>query len=298
LKNLARKVTLAYDADSAGQAAAERCYLWEQRFEVQFQVADLPVGRDPADVYRDDPDALVRSVTRATPFLEFRLDRLLDASDLATLEGRARAAEQAALLVGQHPNDLVRDQYVMKLAGRLDIDADRLRETVARAHNRAHVAPVARPVEAPPAVHAVDRRELDALRWAVLAPELMSGRLDTRFFADPVAGAAFDALTQWPWHECLEQAPPGAAALLQRLAVEDPGVNGAAQDVVTRVVVNIVEAAAQRVLSDMLRRGDERSSELKPLLDALVRERSDEQWQSAEGIAEQLVGWITDGGDD
>ena len=47
LKNLARKVTLAYDADAAGQAAAERCYQWEQRFEVQFQVADLPPGRDP-----------------------------------------------------------------------------------------------------------------------------------------------------------------------------------------------------------------------------------------------------------
>ena len=57
LKNLARKVTLAYDADDAGQAAAERCYQWEQRFEVQFQVADLPAGRDPADVWRDDPQA-------------------------------------------------------------------------------------------------------------------------------------------------------------------------------------------------------------------------------------------------
>jgi DNA primase len=265
---------------------------------VQFQVADLPVGRDPADVYRDDPEALVRSVTRATPFLEFRLDRLLDASDIATLEGRARAAQHAAVLVAQHPNDLVRDQYVMKLAGRLDIDADRLRETVARAHNRPHVASVRTAVEPAPAARSVDRRELDALRWAVLAPELMSGRLDTQFFADPVARAAFDALTQWPWHECLEQAPPDSAALLQRLAVEDPGVTDAATEVVTRVVVNIVEAAAQRVLADMLRHGDERSSELKPLLDALVRERSDEKWQSAESIAEQLVGWITDGGND
>src|SRR4029450_10975748 len=68
LKNLARKVTLAYDADAAGQAARERCYQWEQRFEVQFQVAALPPGRDPADVGRDDPEALAAAVTRATPF--------------------------------------------------------------------------------------------------------------------------------------------------------------------------------------------------------------------------------------
>jgi DNA primase len=298
LKNLARKVTLAYDADAAGQAAAERCYQWEQKFEVQFQVADLPAGRDPADVGRDDPDALAAAVTRATPFLEFRIERLLEASDVASLEGRAHAAERAATLVAEHPNDLVRDQYVMKLAGQLDIDPDRLRDVVERARARPHVVSsreAAPPVPAPVA-RDVDRRELDALRWAVLAPELMSGRLDVELFVDPVARNAFDALTQWPWHECLEQAPPEASALLQRLAVEDPGI-AAGEAVMTRVVVNLVEAAGQRLLTSMLRTGDERSSDVKTLLDALVRERADEHWEAAEGVAEQLVGWIVHGGD-
>ena len=55
LKNLARRITLAYDADAAGQAAADRCYQWEQRFEVEFRVADSRPGNDPADVWRDDP---------------------------------------------------------------------------------------------------------------------------------------------------------------------------------------------------------------------------------------------------
>ncbi len=203
------------------------------------------------------------------------------------------------MLVAEHPNDLVRDQYVMKLAGELDIDPDRLRETVSRACSRPHVESTRAAATPPPVVaRNVDRRELDALRWAVLAPELMSGRLDVELFADPVARSAFDALTCLPWHECLEQAPPEASELLQRLAVEDPGDIAAASDTVTRVVVNVVEAAAERLLAAMVRNGDERSSELKALLDALVRERSDEQWQSAETVAEQLVGWITDGGDD
>ncbi|MDQ1520258.1 MAG: primase, partial [Actinomycetota bacterium] len=133
LKNLARRITLAYDADAAGQAAAERCYQWEQRFEVEFRVADLPAGRDPADVWRADPAVLAASVERATPFVQFRLDRLFSAADLTSVEGRARAAQSAAALIAQHPNELVRDQYVMQLATRLDIDADRLRSTVANA---------------------------------------------------------------------------------------------------------------------------------------------------------------------
>ena len=77
LKNLARKVVLAYDSDAAGQGAAEKWYGWEQRYEIQLQVADLPAGRDPADVWHDDPQQLLRALERATPFLQFRLDRVL-----------------------------------------------------------------------------------------------------------------------------------------------------------------------------------------------------------------------------
>ncbi len=78
LKNLARKVTLAYDADAAGQAAAERCYQWEQRFEVQFQVADLPAGpRSRPTCGRTTRSSSSPRSKGAQPFLEFRLDRLL-----------------------------------------------------------------------------------------------------------------------------------------------------------------------------------------------------------------------------
>jgi DNA primase len=45
LKNFARRVVLAYDADAAGQAAAERFYEWEQRYELDLAVADLPPAR-------------------------------------------------------------------------------------------------------------------------------------------------------------------------------------------------------------------------------------------------------------
>ena len=53
LKNLARRVVLAYDADAAGQGAAEKWYAWEAEYDIELRVAALPNGQDPADVFQD-----------------------------------------------------------------------------------------------------------------------------------------------------------------------------------------------------------------------------------------------------
>lgn len=127
----ARRLVLAFDADSAGQAAAERFYQWEREHDLEVAVADLPPGQDPADVARSDPARLVAAVDGATPFLRFRLDRALAAADLSTHEGRARAAERAIELVAEHPAELVRDQYVMDVASRCRVDENRLRALLA-----------------------------------------------------------------------------------------------------------------------------------------------------------------------
>ncbi len=136
----ARRLVLAFDADAAGQAAAERFYQWERQHDLEVAVADLPAGQDPADVARSDPDRLVAAVDKATPFLRFRLDRVFAAADLSSNEGRARAAERALAAIAEHPADLVRDQYVMDVASRCRIEPDRLRAQLERLRSRARPA--------------------------------------------------------------------------------------------------------------------------------------------------------------
>lgn len=304
LKNLARRVVLAYDSDAAGQSAAEKWYGWEQRYEIQLEVADLPAGKDPADVWRDDPAALLRALERATPFLQFRLDRVLAAADLASLEGRARAAETGATIVAQHPSDLVRDQYVMKLAGELDIDADRLRDTVAR-HRREQAATGARPAPSPsrgprddapperrPPVR-VDRRELDVLLYAVHEPELVVDWLDDRLFLDPLTRAAFDAIASTDSiHDAIASADGPVRDLLERVAVEEPISSNEPETLRAHLMANTVEPAAKRVLSGMLRANDDRATSLKLLLDALAHARESGDWEAVQQRAYELLGWL------
>ena len=150
-------------------------------------------------------------------------------------------------MIVEHPNDLVRDQYVMRLADRLDIAPDRLRATVAT--RAATVRTPSRPdAPRPPAAAVVDRRELDALRWAVQAPELMSGRLDVELFADPIArervrGAHAVAVARMP----RTAHRPRSRRCCSGSRSKSPKTASRPTSVSIRVVVNLVEASSQTV---------------------------------------------------
>jgi DNA primase len=47
LRRYARRLVLAFDADAAGQAAAERFYQWEREHELEVEVAALPAASTP-----------------------------------------------------------------------------------------------------------------------------------------------------------------------------------------------------------------------------------------------------------
>jgi len=312
LKNLARRVVLAYDADAAGQGAAEKWYGWEAEYDIELRVAALPPGKDPADLFHESPEALLRAVEDATPFLQFRIDRLLSSSDLSTPEGRGKAGQAAARIVAQHPNELVRDQYVMQLAAPLGIEADALRGTVAGAlgaqgsggrgvpareetRRRPEPAPDDDLADAPRVrpSRPIDRRELDLLRWAIHEPELVADWLDVGLFADPSARAVYVLLAQSAtFREALDASEGEVRDVLERLAVEEPMADGEPETIAARLLVNAVEPRGGELLQRLLDDGDDRASEVKRSLDELAHGREVGDWVSAETAARRLVGWV------
>lgn len=290
LKNLARRVTLAYDADAAGQAAVERCYQWEQRFEVEFQVADLPEGRDPADVYQDDPSRLVKAVEAAKSFMEFRVGRVLAAADLASPEGRARAAAAVVPVLAEHPNELVREEYIRIAAGELGYDHAWFKRAIA-----GEALPTPRPSvsEQAPRVRPIDRRELDALRFSIHRPDLVVDWLDAPMFADPLARATFELIAESESvPAAINAASDEVRLVLERLSVEEPDV----EDETTlraRLIANTIEAPIDRRMSELLRADDERSVSLSALRDTLRIARTNGDWPAAEQAAMQLLPWLT-----
>lgn len=130
MKRFATRLVLAYDADEAGQAAADRVYAWERSHDIEVAVVELPDGSDPGELAMTDPRGLSEAVDDAKPFLTFRIDRVLASANLTSAEGRSRAADSALAVVAEHPEPFVRDQYVMEIADVCRIDVDLLRESL------------------------------------------------------------------------------------------------------------------------------------------------------------------------
>jgi DNA primase len=322
LRNFAKRIVLAYDADAAGQSATSRVYEWERKHEVDVVVAELPGGSDPGDLARTDPEGLARAIKEARPFLQFRVDRVLNSSDLTTAEGRARAADAALTAVAEHPDDLVRDQYVMQLADRCRLDATRLRERLD--HLRAH-APTGtqrrqrRRDQPPPRDFPEDDGDtilsgdthtafpapragpgLEALKLAVHRPEEVADRVHSVLFADVVHREAFIALLEHDSvHDAVESASPEVASLLRRVTVEEPMAGDPELgDPVDSVITVLLRAAVRRALSDMeiLARAEEIPWQERAAETAQVRlwlhELDDSAtWRDA---SDRLVAWLVE----
>jgi DNA primase len=282
LKAYATRIVLAFDADAAGQNAAARFYEWERTYDLDVAVAALPPGIDPADLARTDPDALKAAVDGAVPFLRFRLDRVLAAADLDTPEGRAKATEAALDVIREHPNDFVRDQYVMVLADRVRVDADRLRADLARPRRRPPAPPSGRRHEparadrdasppvgddgdpgpggvwtqsptAPAATGQASLREspeLEALRLLVSRGDEIGPWLHEALFSDDLTLAAYRALhaahvAGEDLRTAIDRADPAAADLIRRVMVQDTEADP--EDVVELLVNNAVQQALTEI---------------------------------------------------
>jgi DNA primase len=235
LRRYARTLVLAFDADAAGQAAADRFYQWEKDHDLEVLVADLPPGVDPADLARSDPERLAAAIEGAMEFLQFRIGRVLAGADLSTPRGRAKAAEAATEVIRGHPQATVRDQYVMEVAGTCRVEPETLRAQLRRPAPPAAEEPAEhrrRTRDAAPEPPVVPRRaarelhdspELEVLRhvvhgWEAVEPWIRYPEL----FATELSRRTFLTLMAHPTvPEAIDAADPEVADLLLRLATEE-----------------------------------------------------------------------------
>jgi DNA primase len=282
MKRYARNIVLAFDADSAGQGAAEKFYAWESKYDISVSVAQFPDGQDPGELAQKNPQALETAVAEAVPFLGFRLSRLFDAHPLRSPEVRARVANKAMELINEHPDANVRRLYAGQVASHTGVSASELVKVADKGGNIATAV-------AAPVIQAADGAGFVALsllihEWDAIAPWLIE-----ELFADEPSREAFRALAEADGqvHAALLLATPEGAEIIERAAVysadADPYVEAR----------SLIAAAVRRELPR--RRGDDdlataqMQRSVRLALDDLAKP------DKSTVVAVQLLQWLAEG---
>ena len=103
LSRYAERIVLVYDADAAGQKAADRAIEIFFRQQIEVRLASLPKGMDPCDfLLAKGADAFEELLAGATEALEYRWQLMSDQLEGEdSVQGRKRAVEEFILLAAR-----------------------------------------------------------------------------------------------------------------------------------------------------------------------------------------------------
>jgi DNA primase len=285
LKRYASRVVLAFDADAAGQSAAEKFYEWEKKYDVQVSVARFPDGRDPGDLSVSAPEALSAAVDDALPFLGFRVERVLAGRPLRSPEAKAKVASDAMAVINEHPDANVRKLYAGQVASHVGLPATDLVAAAERPRQRPQIR-VADAMSGLRRAKVAEDAEFVAVglllqRWNEIAEWLIEP-----LFSDDTARRAFLAVadSQGDVEGSLAAADPEARELIERAAVVDGDWDPA------RLAFTLIADQTRRVLRT--RRWTGNSDELREDVSARRSLELLDDPAAAPAAAEALLVWL------
>jgi DNA primase len=128
------RVIFTFDGDAAGQKAAMRAFADDQKWSSQSFVAVEASGMDPCELRQAKGDPAVQALVEdAVPMFEFAVRTTIKRYDLATAEGRVRAATAVAPIVAAIRDQSLRPEYTREVAGLLGLEVEQVAREVSRA---------------------------------------------------------------------------------------------------------------------------------------------------------------------
>ncbi len=133
LKRFVNEVVLCFDADAAGQKAAERSLDALLQNDLIVRVAEMPMGEDPDSlVRREGKVAFERRIEKARDFFDYWVERETANVDLTSLGAKVQLARNLAETVSRVRDPLMRGEVVNKVSARLGVAAQDFQALVSR----------------------------------------------------------------------------------------------------------------------------------------------------------------------
>jgi DNA primase len=124
LKRFVNEVVLCFDADTAGQKAAERSLDALLQNDLIVRVAEMPAGEDPDSlVRREGKTAFEKRIADGRDFFDYWIERETANVDLNSLSAKMEVARTLAETVSHVHDPVMRGEVISKIGARLAVSA-------------------------------------------------------------------------------------------------------------------------------------------------------------------------------
>jgi DNA primase len=197
LRRLSNRIIMAYDGDSAGFKASDRSAQLALSLGMELKVAQMPQGKDPADLSREDPEELKKCLKNSKHIIDFYTDSLLAQG----LEPRALGQEikkNVLPYVAMLPSTIEKDHFVKNIAKKTFIKEEALWDDLSKVGSEKTLAetnPVARNMEEGPAtrVNSIERRLVGLVLWQ---EEVSSPVIDALELKEKITNIVGDGMSE------------------------------------------------------------------------------------------------------
>jgi DNA primase len=122
LKRFVSEVVLCFDADAAGQKAAERSLDSLLQNNLVVRVAEMPAGEDPDSMVRKKGrEEFEKRVAAARDFFDWWIERETSAADLDSLGAKMQLAQKLAETIGRVQDPMMRGEVANRASARIGV---------------------------------------------------------------------------------------------------------------------------------------------------------------------------------
>ena len=134
IKRYADAAVIVFDADAAGQTAAVRGAEVALANGLAVRVATVPEGKDPDELlHLKGLPALEGAFEIAVDLVAFKTELLIKRAGELTPEAKSAVAKDVMTTIAQCPDEVLKDEWVRRLASRLGLNEESLRRAGGKA---------------------------------------------------------------------------------------------------------------------------------------------------------------------
>ena len=174
LSRLTSDIRICFDADKAGLAATERAIPIASKVGVSLSIIDIPNGKDPDELIRQDPKLWQSTVNKHTYALDWLMERYKQLIDITSAPGKRQFTDILLPLVGRLSDSVEQDHYMNAIASTIDISRTALADKL---HTTPENKTIRKPQRQAPSLSSAEQVEYDKLQDHLLALAFMEPNL-------------------------------------------------------------------------------------------------------------------------